>query len=369
MAIQETRNQRVTLPTDGFPSINQSRSAREVTPPTEHHHSHGAHHHEADAFDSEQAPAAVIREGSSSSTTPTASTSSSQGLGPGIAVTEAVATLATGPAVHVDVRDLTPAERQAIVNLYRPFGEGMIEMHEAWHQANGSGGTRGEGSGERFMQFHENLMIDFLRLLETQEPELFARLGGQLPSWDTTGPLPSEFEFPGMNPNIVGNPNGINWPIPSYLTVEGGSQSYTLNDGGPDTPRVIRSLADIRNPDELGRVLGASGAHAVGHNRLGGGMASFASVAEPPFLLWHGKMVEIQEAWTTTEAGQAWLAEHPSGWTDPDANGHDHSGMDMDMPMPAAATERAAQPTFTDADFAAELARLAAQQNPSGGND
>jgi hypothetical protein len=312
-----------------------------------------AHGHQGDSF------GAPLRAPSLESSAPSfESQSRNAGLGSGVLISQAVPP-ATAPT-HVDVRSLSAADRRAFVDLYRPFGRSMVTMHEAWHQKNGSGGTRGVGSGELFMQFHDNLMKDFLAVVARENPALSERLGGRLPSWDTMTQLPREFEFADMNPTIRGSSTGINWQLPSYLTVEGGTQRYSLNDGGER--RRISSLNDIRSPDELGRVLGASGTHAVGHSRLGGGMSSFASVAEPPFVLWHGKMVEIQEAWSTTPSGQAWLAANPSGWSDPRANRHEGDHTEMAMPLRAVSVGIEAAPAFTNASFANELERLAAQQ-------
>jgi hypothetical protein len=231
---------------------------------------------------------------------------------------------AASRSTHVDVSTLSAADRAAVASLYRDYARGMVPMHEQWHQTNGPGGTQGPGSGERFMQFHQRLMTGFNDHLRQQNPELYNRLGGRQLTWDTTTALPKEFEFEGMTESVRGNPRGIDWAVPGYLTTAGGGESFTLNDSA--TPREIRSLGDIRTPDELGRVLGMSGAHAAGHQRLGGPMAGFASVAESPFLLWHGKLEEIRQQWLTTPNGQEWLKANPSGWTDPNANSHDHGG-------------------------------------------
>ncbi len=268
-------------------------------------------------------------------------------LHPKTATVRAAVDLApTGPAI--DITKVSPADRAEIAALWKTFGPGMVPMHEKWHSVNGSGGTQGPGSGEKFMQFHANLMKDFRNVLATKAPDLYKRLNNQLPAWDTTLPLPKEFWFPGMLASAKG-PHGVDWTPPAYLTAKGGGDSYVLNDANQH--KTIRSLNDITSADELGRVLGASGMHAVGHVRLGGKMNTFASIATPPFQLWHGKMEEIRAEWLKTPSGQAAAKAHPpDGFLDPNANSH--SAL-MKMPMGDKATNGA--PPITDAQFGQEL--------------
>lgn len=250
----------------------------------------------------------------------------------------------------VEISSLSAADRKKVADLWKTFGPKMVPMHEAWHSANGSGGTKGPGSGEKFLQFHANLMKDFAKVLETQDPALFKRLNNQLPSWDTTKALPKELEYPGMLKSAKA-PTGIDWKPPGYLTAQGGGEPYVLNDAGQN--KTIRSLNDIKTADELGRVMGASGMHAVGHVRLGGKMNTFASIATPPFQLWHGKMEEIRKEWLTTPAGKAAAAAHPpEGFLDPNANSH----------SAAMAKVPRGTPLTTDNQFGAELTALERQQ-------
>lgn len=252
---------------------------------------------------------------------------------------------------RVNIDEVAPTMRQRLadswVNWIRDTG--MVQTHEAWHAQYGSGGTRGTGSGELFMQFHSNMMESFkTHLRENGGADILDACNGEIPEWTTTRPLPPEFTFPGM----MGGGN-INWPVPEWLTAQGGGQTFQFEG------RSISKLDDIRTIDELGQCLGLSGVHAVGHVRLGGTMSSFASVGVSPFLLWHGKMEVFRNEWLKTQSGQKFLAQNPSGWTDPNANHHDHSHHHMAMaeqPRHAARTARAPE-TFAD-----ELIRLAALQ-------
>jgi hypothetical protein len=214
-----------------------------------------------------------------------------------------------------DINDLPAATRKGLADEWKKWAKPMVPSHERWHQQNGTGGTEGKGSGEKFMQFHANLMNDFKSHLKKTNPELLKKAGSEVPSWDTSKALPKEFHFKGMEQSR------IDAPIPGWATEKGnGRDAVTLE--GSRTP--IRKLNDIKNPDELGRALGESGFHAEGHSQLGGPMAGFASVGEAPFMLWHGKMEEIRTAWKGTESGRAWMKAHPSGWTQPGANSHSH---------------------------------------------
>src|SRR6185436_1441287 len=58
-------------------------------------------------------------------------------------------TAALGPPV--DITSLSAADRKKVATLWNSFGPKMVPMHEAWHSQNGSGGTRGPGSGEKFV--------------------------------------------------------------------------------------------------------------------------------------------------------------------------------------------------------------------------
>ncbi len=250
---------------------------------------------------------------------------------------------------RVNVNDLTPTQRQELSTAWVEWirDTNMIPMHEDWHSQNGSGGTRGPGSGERFMQFHANMMEHFKdHLREIGRQDLIDACHGDLPVWDTKNDLPEEFAYADMVKNNIG------WEIPSWLTIDGakpGEATFRL-DG-----REIKSLNDLRSIDELGRALGESGVHAVGHVELAGQMAGFKSVGVGAFMLWHGLMEVMRSQWGRTDAGQAWTAKHPSGWTSPTANNHDHDHMSMGAPRGMGISE---------AQFMDEMKMLAERQKP-----
>lgn len=222
-----------------------------------------------------------------------------------------------GPLPPVDISKLSAADQKAVAKAWVTFGTKMVPMHEQWHGLNGSGGTKGPKSGELFVQFHANMMKDFMAELRRTSPKLAGRLNNQLPTWNTEkDPIPTALAYKGMATD-----SSIKWKVPDYLTAKGGTEAFTLKDDGGT--KVIKSLNDISSVDELGRVFGTSGAHAVGHVRLGGTMAAFQSVSVAPFMLWHGKFEEIRQAWLQTDSGKAAAKAHPpEGWTDNKANSH-----------------------------------------------
>lgn len=227
---------------------------------------------------------------------------------------------ASGP---VNIEDLSPADQERFVELWIDFTQhnGMEGDHRHWHEmkSNGSGGVKGPGSGEPFIQYHSNLMLGFLEKLKT-EPELFEKLHRQLPKWDMNKPLPKAFQYVTMNEDAK---RGLNFKVPAWLTPKGdGTSRYVLKDERWRQPRVISSLNDIKSVDELGRVLGASGVHGEVHVRLGGIMVGNDSLPAPPFVLWHAEIERIRLAWLQTPSGQAAAALYPpDGYKRPNANG------------------------------------------------
>jgi hypothetical protein len=214
-------------------------------------------------------------------------------------------------ATPPDINDLAPAARQGIADAWVDYvsSRNLVPQHMEWHSQNGPGGTEGAGSGERFLQYHANLLNGF-----ATHPGARAALeatGGALPIWNTTRPLPAELSYEGQETRTVTEQR------PGYLTAAGlapGEQPCEI-DG-----RQIRSLNDSSTLDLLGRVMGECGYHASVHNELGGDMGNSRSIVLPPFLVWHGDIHQVNREWHAVEAGQAWLRENPTGWTDPGAN-------------------------------------------------
>ncbi len=171
----------------------------------------------------------------------------------------------------------------------------MVKHHESWHSENGSGGTKGKDSGEKILQFHAKMKNEFVTWLGKQTPPMTDLLdkNGLLPTWDTTQPLPKEFWSGCSN-------HSIDWKTPAFLTNTADASQQLKLDG-----RTITCLSDIKSPDELGRVWGKSGAHAIAHIRLGDEMSGFASVRDPAFMLWHfGVLENIRADWLKTDSGK-----------------------------------------------------------------
>ena len=66
--------------------------------------------------------------------------------------------------------------------------------------SNGSGGTTGPGSGERFLAFHRNYIGDLEDWIKTQgvAPAKLKKFV-PLPKWKSSTRIPSEFSHPGRN--------------------------------------------------------------------------------------------------------------------------------------------------------------------------
>jgi hypothetical protein len=272
--------------------------------------------------------------------------------------------MATPPSVisNRQVHQLSAFERSELAGLWTRWiaENNMVPYHENWHMVNGSGGTQGPGSGEAFMVFHQEMLEDFLAFARENASSgggmggnlrnLLAELTDGLPRWDTTRTLPVAFRH--VNLRAI----GINWELPGWLLTEaeGGGQGQTTSVDGNE----IAKLEDITDLDMLGRALGESGVHAIGHVRLGGQMARFDSVAMPAFLLWHGLMVEITEAWYQTPNGERWLEQNPQAprLNAPDEHKDHHHPMAVD---PVAEAERRADVADAASDKLDEAADAA----------
>jgi hypothetical protein len=250
---------------------------------------------------------------------------------------------------------------QELADLYRDWADpGMIPPHEDWHSENGSGGTQGVGSGEKFLMFHEQMLSDFLQKVKAEgSPELLAALTDKkgvvrLPLIDFTKDVPDAYF---VDKNGIDN-RRINYKTPDFLErksqqAKNGKDGETFSfTNGAGEQQTVTSLEDIKTLDDLGRVIGESGAHAVGHVELGGQMGSFDSVAVAAFLLWHGWVVEVTQEWLKTPNGKAWKPEASRSMD----NALSHMGHDMD------AMEVAPSTMLADAEAAADRAAEAAEK-------
>lgn len=189
--------------------------------------------------------------------------------------------------------DKTADQLKRLTALHKRFmTDDMLKNHEAWHDVNGPGGTQGAGSGNLFLLFHHEMMLQFQRFLKDN--------GGSdllpMPIWDPMKAIPEEVAY---QPRDSNNPA---IPLPSWLTLEGG------HDEAPGDITGVKSLKDVKSVDDLGRILGTSGYHATGHEDIGGTMATFASPADPVFFGWHGHIDDLLMKFLyLTENGRTWM--------------------------------------------------------------
>jgi hypothetical protein len=215
-------------------------------------------------------------------------------------VEEAKEFMQTHPPPSDDPTTWTVDQREAFNVLAQDFGERHAEHHEEWHRVNGPGGTRGEGSGELFLQFHRDMMRQFEE--ETGVPPPY--------DWDPSSPIPTEFTDPD-GPRLVSDADVFR---PAWLTADGTGTPQGNADFGETVTidgQTFGSLGDFENPDQLGRALGMSGYHASVHARIGGTMGGFDSPRDPAFYGWHGHIDKVIDEWLATENGQAWAEANP----------------------------------------------------------
>lgn len=231
------------------------------------------------------------------------------------------------PEPMVEINDPRWAAKLPLfVSEYAAYIEdrSMVAFHEAWHSKNGSGGVNGPESGEWFTQFHADMGGDFVEFLKLRGTDKAALLDGQMPLWDTTKSLPIIMV---KGKPLFPTPNNINYKTPSFLARQGQPSAaappfkLTARDGSVQS---IRCLDDIKTADDLGRVMGESGVHAVAHVTDGGVMATFKSVQDRRFPPWHyGAIEKIRYEWLKTDNGKRFLAENPMGWRNPYLDPHD----------------------------------------------
>ena len=221
---------------------------------------------------------------------------------------------------HAAVYALAPS-RNLVVRLlprwteaqYSAFGEALqryleqeqdlIPRHAAWHQVNGPGGTRGEGSGIAFLTMHRRMVRDLEGWLIRAGCPGLSPLG----NWTPAQPIPPAlgvFERYSNDPKL---------DTPSWLSLRGGEEADPLFGA--------KKLQDFRSPDQLGRAMGSGrpanlGYHGAGHAKIGGLMWSGRAPVDPIFWLWHKHLDAILDRWFTTSKGREWLASDPGRqWT------------------------------------------------------
>lgn len=175
-----------------------------------------------------------------------------------------------------------------------------LQHHAKWHEENGSGGTRGKGSGQLFMLFHHWMMV---------EMSDFAKAHGAnelspSPIWDPTKAIPPEIH----NRKATRDNTDPKIRLPTWLTLDKKAKTVAPGDISAAAGMYdVKSLHDIKTLDDLGRVLGTSGYHGSAHNKIGGTMATFGSPQDPIFFGWHGHLDDLMMGWLKeTENGKKW---------------------------------------------------------------
>jgi len=135
--------------------------------------------------------------------------------------------------------------------------QSVLDEHHAWHNIHGPGGTRGPGSGERFLAFHRNFIGKLEDNLISQGKNKFVPLS----TWDPKDPIPQEFSHPGRstsNPAIQ---------LPTWAKTSGADVGLLLAEGLKDLlysliqyslliprSRILGQEAQEREPFPLGNV-------------------------------------------------------------------------------------------------------------------
>jgi len=208
------------------------------------------------------------------------------------------------------IADISENQAIAFAFLHNEFikREPVIINHECWHGEFGSGGTLGAGSGEEFLIFHRQMMKDLKHFIGSDHLPVWEP-GTAVYSVATTFPLPNGTS---LSPAFPSSDEGF-LEIPSFLTVEGiqgGEEPFIFEE------KEIRSLSDIENIDDLGRIIGTQ-FHGVGHGLLGGTMNTFASPLVAQVYAWHGEIDKLIDQWEQTIAGREWFDSRDSKeWKD-----------------------------------------------------
>ncbi|MFO0725208.1 MAG: tyrosinase family protein [Myxococcota bacterium] len=206
--------------------------------------------------------------------------------------------------------DMSAAQLTKLAKLHDAFmSPAHLKEHSAWHEVNGSGGTRGPGSGELFLLFHHQMMTMFSDYCaQNGGKELLTE--GKVPIWDPTKAIPAQVK----NTKATRDNSNPNIPMPQWLLLKGekataaGQKRWGATATGDITG--IKSLDDVKTLDDLGRLMGTSGYHGSAHNEIGGTMATFGSPQDPIFFGWHGHIDDIMLKWAfKTANGQKWMSD------------------------------------------------------------
>lgn len=215
----------------------------------------------------------------------------------------------------VTMNDWIYVEQSQYYQTHKSFvtamGHHWLEHHYDWHEVNGSGGDRGNGSGTAFLGFHRAMVNEFRKYAlenggRTWLPvaiagDAVASVGDAYEALQGVGML--EQYYPRTNevlmdigmPVYLGGTSGTaNWP--SSVTI--GSTTYT-------------SLSQFTTLEALGQAIGTT-YHGFFHIQVGGTMGDLYSPADPIFYGWHGLLDKVVDNWLATTNGKAWATANPS---------------------------------------------------------
>ncbi len=206
--------------------------------------------------------------------------------------------------------DMSAAKLTLLSKLHNSFmTPAHLQEHSSWHEVNGSGGTRGPGSGDLFLLFHHQMMT-MLSDYCAQNGGKALLTDGKVPIWDPTQAIPSQIK----NAKAQRKTSNPNIPMPQWLLLKGEAATAAglKRWGSAPTGDItgIKTLDDVKTLDDLGRLLGTSGYHGSAHNEIGGTMSSFGSPQDPIFFGWHGHIDDIMLKWVyKTANGQKWFSD------------------------------------------------------------
>lgn len=181
-----------------------------------------------------------------------------------------------------------------------PLGAGaaatndLMFQHSEWHGERGRftepvfTWSDSDPYGRHFIEYHADLLRTYVdwRAANGHAP---------LAPWDPMTPIPDSLAYPVEPPCRARESNDPRIPLPTFLTVEGGT------DGSPFWGYT--ALCDIPDLNRLGKTIEGSWYHADVHLTIGGDMAEAAlTLRDPVFWPWHAHVQGIVETWQACQA-------------------------------------------------------------------
>lgn len=172
--------------------------------------------------------------------------------GPGIDLLDAYREVLAAVPPETELQDYTPEEIEAYNELHKAFmhehGEEILHHHHQWHRENGSGGTRGPGSGEPFVTMHRHMMTTFENFVNND----MQNSDWTIPELDPSRPLPPNMGQPSdVSPELDDRTSDHpNTTRPDHLMPDGNNETPFILDG-----KAHYGLEDFETLDDLGRAL------------------------------------------------------------------------------------------------------------------